>query len=1505
MRLKLLGTKLFAAIMAFATMPLAAQVEVNYEKYPDYAPPTRGDRSLMVRKTDATKQRPVRVNNAKTKHFPTIFNQDGGSCGSASRISYMFTYEINAYRNADASDPENVYPSHFTWLLTNSGSSKDQMAIANGVPNIEVYGGRTYSSLFGYQDCADPDFGWMQGYDKWYSAMFNRLGSTTNFPMSVETEEGREAVKNWLWNHNGDESYAAGGICGIGVASGGVWLNIPRTEKNRELGVVGQYYVGQWGKQVDHALTIVGYDDEIEFDLDKNGIAGEKDKDEVGAWIVANSWGSSWCNGGFIYCPYKNAVTHANSNDYYWPEIYHIRKDYRPLRTIKIEMEYTKRSELLLAAGISSDINSDVPERVVQFEHFKYAGDGDGDGVDATTPMLGRWKDGIHREPMEFGYDLTDLSADFDTRKPLKYFFVIQTKMSASGNGKVHNCSIIDYEFDENGIEFPCEIPEGGVKIKSLGGKTYISVVVTGEPLNIPRNLMLADGKLTWDAPALSTYELLGYNVYNGGKVVERLAKDVLSFDAGSYSSLSLTAIYKVGDKEAESSSVSPTISSSFQGAVPETNNIHAFQYSGFEVIDLFKEKLTTATIEFWLSPTNCVDYNQQIGPGWASNFQMHTTKSAQLVVGWNTGERIQSAANVLKPKQWNHVAIVVNGSTMTAYVNGENVGEVVSSQNGIGGFGNLLVGGTTSTTGINGNMDEFRVWSSARTQAQIQSMMYYEVADPVNTPDLLLEINMNEDANGNLFDATGKYVIEKLAGRHRTSVNNNLLVDKRELVSSFVLPDAPYYSKSSISIRNTSSANSVKYLWEADGRQYTVQHPDIVFEGVGQKTISLTVFDGFGKSAKSEQTITVETLPLPAVDFIAAETATVGDRISFINTTKPLDACSFEWSMPGADVESATTVNAAATFDEPGFYTITLKAKNAAGEAELSKVVTVGNVTPVVDFKVEPAVVLKGATVSLYDQSKYMPTKWLWNIYDPVHHFVSYDQNLELKMDNPGTYTVALEASNYLGTGKGSRGNAIVVCNADAKTGLNFRGEKTEIVTFKNPLKLKTTRAFTMDWWMNAKKNVTTSHAIGGSMADMLICVLGDGTLSFTMSNTVYTSLSPFIKVGEWHHYAVVFNKGMLHLYRDGKYVETIYTRFSAQMPELPETFTLGGANGAMNAVIDEFRVWNKALSVETIWEYANAPIEDVKAAEREHALALYYQFNQSSGDVQDATSNANNGVRSGFGPEGDAWSSSLGAFCLSMSKREDVSADYLTNYKRPFLHTGIPVNSSVKVCMGLLQNSEQSSWVVLNPIVKGNVTTGFYVNTGEGDAMALTLKDYNFEGQVSDHKLYQTITLPAGHYVFGFEQISSVRDDDSYIVVAEGVTIPDTEFIAEALAIAKFSSGEVAFTLGKETTVSVGLLMNTRGSMTLTIDRFFIEKKISNDDFAWSDIESTTDEQAVVQVNVRRGEVELCTQAPRRVVVYSVYGAVVADEVVDGSLRLSLPRGVYLIEGTKFIVR
>ena len=163
MKHKYLSTLLCMAAMTTADS-LSAQVLVNYEKYPDYSSllkpdPTLGIERSAVSRAKAAQTRPARVNNAETPYFPPVFNQDGGSCGSASRIGYMFNYEINAFRGADGSLEENQYPTHFTWLLTNSNSGKEGMAAANGIPNVPVYGGRTYSRLFGNQDTSDPDFG--------------------------------------------------------------------------------------------------------------------------------------------------------------------------------------------------------------------------------------------------------------------------------------------------------------------------------------------------------------------------------------------------------------------------------------------------------------------------------------------------------------------------------------------------------------------------------------------------------------------------------------------------------------------------------------------------------------------------------------------------------------------------------------------------------------------------------------------------------------------------------------------------------------------------------------------------------------------------------------------------------------------------------------------------------------------------------------------------------------------------------------------------------------------------------------------------------------------------------------------------------------------------------------------------------------------------------------------------------------------------------------------------
>lgn len=216
LKLTLVGACLLPGVMS-------AQ-DVDRTKYPDFSATVNPDWSLMkpMRKAGAKAEtkRPDHYNNADTPYFPPVFNQAGGSCGSASRICYMFTHELNSFRGTNGKDPHHYYPSHFVWLLTNGNSGKDAFVQFVGVPSAATYGGQTYSSLFGYQDTSDNDFGWMTGYDKWYEAMFNRMLKPSNFPISVETEEGREAVKNWLWNHNGDTDFHSGGIVGIGVEIG-------------------------------------------------------------------------------------------------------------------------------------------------------------------------------------------------------------------------------------------------------------------------------------------------------------------------------------------------------------------------------------------------------------------------------------------------------------------------------------------------------------------------------------------------------------------------------------------------------------------------------------------------------------------------------------------------------------------------------------------------------------------------------------------------------------------------------------------------------------------------------------------------------------------------------------------------------------------------------------------------------------------------------------------------------------------------------------------------------------------------------------------------------------------------------------------------------------------------------------------------------------------------------------------------------------------------------------
>ena len=1488
-------------------MSLYAQTDVNREKYPDYSDKTNPDWSLMqhtpMQKSAArtgavpAEQRPAYINNADLKFFPPVFNQDGGSCGSASRICYMFTYELNAYRNLSGKISTNYYPSHFVWLHTNTSSGKNEFVTSIGVPSAATYGGQTYSSLFGYQDCADNDFGWMQGYDKWFEAMHNRMLEPVNFPVNVGTEEGREAVKNWLWNHNGDTSFQAGGICGIGVAStgGNYDGSIPSTTANRNAGVVGKKYLRAWGTQVDHALTIVGYDDRIEFDLDGNGIAGEVEKDEVGAWIIVNSWGTWWGNSGFIYCPYAYGGASFNSDgtfaqNWWTPEIYKVRKDYRPLRTIKLEMDYSRRSEIKLSAGISADLNATVPERTIDFEHFKYAGDGNhGNTTPAPeVPMLGRWADGkLHTEPMEFGYDLTDLTAGYERSMPLKYFFIIETKSWGKGSGNIYNAAIMDYEYDENGVETPFELPDGKVEIKSAGNKTVISVVVYGEPYYAPQNASFSGNTLKWNAPLPSTYKVEKYIIYQNNVKIAEVSSTTFSYDVSQAGTIdgaySVTAVYEGGT---ESQKISVTAPIAFE----EENMAVNFKQSGFRIPGIFDNKLENATIEFYIKPNSLVNWNQSAGPGWGT-FMMHADESGYFYSGWDTNNRVISSSKVLGVGKWTHVAITVQGGKMTIYIDGNNRGSKTSTMyNGIGGFGDLIFSASGEGSAQDASYDEIRIWNRARPIAEVRNGRKFQYSGEV-MPDGLIAYY-----KGDLITVDGKQMLrEYINGNHAEILNNNyeattstiaLTKPTSTLKASIDAVSGEVYAGMPVKLSATYSDAVAALKWtieDAGLDNIQVIEPTVTFKTAGEQKVTLVAEDGNGNSVTSELTINV--LPEKAIDatfHVSKDPVIMGEKISFI-IDNPAFGVMYEWTITGSETEKVYGMHANAAFNDTGEQTVTLKATSFTGtnSATSTVIVNVLESEPVAAFEITPGVILKGEKTYLKDVSKFHPTEWEWVVENEAKTYVISGQHSSLTPTVCGVYNVTLNVRNEIGSGTTTRERALIVCNADSKNGLGF-GENAKVTA---PFSTGQRNVLTVEWWMRPTQLTEKCLGIGQSEATFLINANTQGVMSLYANGYAGKSQPGFVIANEWHHYAAILDNGYVYFYRDGKYFSTSYVSTNAYIPSL-SSIAIGYDGANMNGQIDEFRVWSSVVKDDALLAVCNAPIENPAAYSD---LMLYYDFNQAGGDVIDRTGNGHDGVRSGFGPDGDAWGLSRGVFCLSSEnsgKNGDVTSDYLTNYRAAFQHSNTMVNTNVRN-----RFYELTGWTIENAVTQGNITTGAHVDAQKDKCMTFTTTWDGFS-TLSNHKVYQTVTLPKGAYTFtaNYHATWEGQCGNSYVVVDDAKNIPGVLSIENALAYTQMAakgsamSNKVEFVLEEETEVSLGLLVNMNDKICMTIESFTLVR--GNTEYLDANYENATSIDCITEIVENNGDNALYDLQGRKV-LYPEKGR------------------IYIKNGKKFIVK
>lgn len=175
-------------------------------------------------------------------------------------------------------------------------------------------------------------------------------------------------------------------------------------------------------------------------------------------------------------------------------------------------------------------------------------------------------------------------------------------------------------------------------------------------------------------------------------------------------------------------------------------------------------------TIEMWLKPANFSQRRNPYGKAYGGEGTITQETNGTLNFYWGQGAGNAhpytgfNSATPLTLNQWNHIAIVrdMTGNSVRWYINGVQTNSMTPPYAG-------SVSGNTATIGLNytgqgymGEIDEVRIWTTARSTAEIQANMNTVVA-PFQS-NLAGYWRMDE-TSGTITDASGSNTVSTATG--------------------------------------------------------------------------------------------------------------------------------------------------------------------------------------------------------------------------------------------------------------------------------------------------------------------------------------------------------------------------------------------------------------------------------------------------------------------------------------------------------------------------------------------------------------------------------------------------------------------------------------------------------------------------------------------------------------------------------------------------------------------
>ena len=146
---------------------------------------------------------------------------------------------------------------------------------------------------------------------------------------------------------------------------------------------------------------------------------------------------------------------------------------------------------------------------------------------------------------------------------------------------------------------------------------------------------------------------------------------------------------------------------------------------------------------------TNCDFYIMQTAP---DKLEARFRNSA------GTAFTITATTDVLT-NQWQHFALVYNGSSLTLYRNGVDAGSIAATGSIAAPAQGLTIGGLPDATWdyafpLTGKVDEFRMWNTARSQADLQANMTNVISS--STSGLVLYYKFDQSSGATVTDEKG-----------------------------------------------------------------------------------------------------------------------------------------------------------------------------------------------------------------------------------------------------------------------------------------------------------------------------------------------------------------------------------------------------------------------------------------------------------------------------------------------------------------------------------------------------------------------------------------------------------------------------------------------------------------------------------------------------------------------------------------------------------------------------